>query len=98
MVAVSVEDTGTGIAPEDLPHIFERFYRADSSRSRATGGSGLGLTIARRLVESHSGTIGVESALGQGSRFTFTLPVARDVAQGDARRDGQREAAMAPLP
>jgi signal transduction histidine kinase len=98
MVAVSVADTGTGIAPEDLPHIFERFYRADSSRSRATGGSGLGLTIARRLVESHGGTIGVESALGQGSCFTFTLPIAPDVAQEDARRDGQREATVAPLP
>ena len=76
MVAISVEDSGSGIAPDDLPHIFERFYRADSSRARATGGSGLGLTITRRLVEAHGGAIGVESALGQGSRFTFTLPAA----------------------
>ena len=55
MVAIGVADTGVGIAPEDLPHVFERFYRADSSRSRETGGSGLGLTIARRIVESHGG-------------------------------------------
>jgi signal transduction histidine kinase len=76
MVAIGVADTGAGIAPEDLPHIFERFYRADSSRSRATGGSGLGLTIARRIVEAHGGTIDVASELGQGSKFTFTLPIA----------------------
>jgi signal transduction histidine kinase len=98
MVAVSVEDTGSGIAPEDLPHIFERFYRADSSRSRATGGSGLGLTIARRLVESHGGSIGVESAVGHGSRFTFTLPVATSTGQEQAQRDEQRAAVVTPLP
>ena len=73
-VAISVTDTGSGIAPEDLPHIFERFYRADSSRARATGGSGLGLTITRRLVEAHGGGIDAISTVGQGSRFTFTLP------------------------
>lgn len=76
MVALSVTDTGSGIAPEDLPRIFERFYRADSSRARATGGSGLGLTIARRLVEAHGGQIDVVSAVGEGSRFTITLPAA----------------------
>lgn len=75
-VALSVADTGIGIAPDDLPRIFERFYRADSSRARATGGSGLGLTITRRLVEAHGGRIDATSAVGQGSRFTFTLPVA----------------------
>lgn len=73
---VSVTDTGEGIPAEDLPYIFERFYRVDKSRSRATGGSGLGLTIARRLVEAHGGTIEVQSELGKGSRFTITLPVA----------------------
>jgi len=73
---VSVSDTGEGIPAEDLPHIFERFYRVDKSRARATGGSGLGLTIARRLVEAHGGRITVESKLGKGSRFSFTLPVA----------------------
>jgi len=75
-VAVSVSDTGEGIAPEHLPYIFERFYRADRSRSRATGGTGLGLAIARQLVEAHGGRIEVESEVGRGTRFTFTLPVA----------------------
>jgi signal transduction histidine kinase len=75
-VEVSVSDTGEGIPVEDLPHIFERFYRVDKSRSRATGGSGLGLTIARRLVEAHGGKITVQSELGKGSRFSFTLPIA----------------------
>jgi signal transduction histidine kinase len=72
---VTVADTGEGIPTEELPNIFERFYRVDKSRTRATGGSGLGLTIARRLVEAHGGKIEVESILGKGSRFTFTLPV-----------------------
>jgi len=75
-VEVSVSDTGEGIPAEDLPHIFERFYRVDKSRARATGGSGLGLTIAKRLIEAHGGTIVVQSKLGKGSRFSFTLPIA----------------------
>jgi signal transduction histidine kinase len=73
-VAVSVEDSGSGIAPEDLPHIFDQFYRGERSRSRESGGAGLGLAIARGLVEAHGGRITVESQPGQGSRFTFTLP------------------------
>jgi signal transduction histidine kinase len=72
---VSITDTGEGIPAEDLPMIFERFYRVDKSRARATGGSGLGLTITKRLVEAHGGTINVESQPGQGSTFTFTLPI-----------------------
>ena len=75
-IEVGVRDTGTGIAAEDLPYVFERFYRADKSRSRATGGAGLGLAIARQLVEAHGGRIEVESTPGQGTQFTFTLPVA----------------------
>lgn len=75
-VEVTVSDTGEGIPAEDLPHIFERFYRVDKSRARATGGSGLGLTIAKRLVEAHGGTIVVQSKLGEGSCFSFTVPVA----------------------
>ena len=75
-VEVSVSDTGEGIPAADLPNIFERFYRVDKSRARATGGSGLGLTIARRLVEAHGGKITVQSRVGKGSRFSFTLPIA----------------------
>jgi signal transduction histidine kinase len=72
--AFSVSDTGQGIAAEDLPRVFERFYRADRSRSRQTGGSGLGLPIARQVVDAHGGRIWAESTPGQGSRFTFVLP------------------------
>lgn len=74
MVKISVADTGLGIAPRDLPHVFDRFWRADKSRSRREGGSGLGLAIARQLVEAQSGKIGVESELGRGSCFWFELP------------------------
>ncbi|OGO19044.1 MAG: hypothetical protein A2Z15_06935 [Chloroflexi bacterium RBG_16_50_11] len=77
LVSISVSDTGEGVPPEDLPMIFERFYRVDKSRARTTGGSGLGLTIARRLVEAHGGTIEVKSRLGQGSTFTFTIPISK---------------------
>jgi signal transduction histidine kinase len=71
---VSVSDAGEGISAEDLPNIFERFYRVDKSRARATGGTGLGLTIAKRLVEAHGGEIKAQSELGKGSRFSFTIP------------------------
>jgi len=74
-VRVDVIDTGEGIPEEDLPNIFERFYRVDKSRARATGGSGIGLTIARRLVEAHGGNIEVHSDQGKGSCFSFTIPV-----------------------
>ena len=76
-IEVSVSDNGEGIPPEDLPHIFERFYRVDKSRAKATGGNGLGLTIAKRLVEAHGGKITVQSEVGKGSRFTFTIPTHR---------------------
>jgi two-component system sensor histidine kinase ResE len=75
LVKVSVTDTGEGIPAEELPNIFERFYRVDKSRTRATGGYGLGLIIAKRLVEAHGGRIEVHSKLGKGSRFSFTVPV-----------------------
>jgi signal transduction histidine kinase len=75
LVEVSVTDNGEGIPAEELPNIFERFYRVDKSRTRATGGSGLGLTIARRLVEAHGGELTVQSEPGKGSRFTFTIPL-----------------------
>ncbi len=73
-VSVSVADTGEGIPSEDLPRVFARLYRVDPSRARSTGGAGLGLTIAKHLIEAHGGTIRVESTLGEGSRFIFTLP------------------------
>lgn len=74
-VVFSVEDTGPGIPEEHLPHIFERFYRIDPSRSRQDGGTGVGLTIAKGLVEAMGGRIWAESRLGQGSVFRFTLPL-----------------------
>jgi signal transduction histidine kinase len=74
-VLISIQDTGEGIPPEHLPLIFERFYRVDKSRTRATGGSGLGLTIAKRIVDAHGGTISVVSEPGKGSTFTFSIPV-----------------------
>lgn len=73
-VTVSVADSGEGIAVEDLPYVFERFYRGEKSRSRMTGGAGLGLAIARGIVEAHGGSITVESRTGQGTQFTFILP------------------------
>jgi len=77
MMAFRVTDTGVGLTPEQLAHIFERFYRVDKSRSRALGGSGIGLTIAQSLARAMGGDIRVASAgLGQGSSFTFTLPQA----------------------
>ncbi len=70
-----VSDTGDGIPTRDLTRVFERFYRVDNARSRATGGTGLGLAIVKHVVESHGGSVGVESELGAGSRFTVLLPV-----------------------
>lgn len=79
-VAIAVEDSGSGIAPADLPHVFDRFYRADPARSKADGGTGLGLSIAKRLVEAHGGSVSVASAPGEGSTFTVRLPGRRAVA------------------
>ena len=75
-VEVSVTDTGEGIAPEHVPHVFERLYRADPSRDRRTGGAGLGLSVVKRLVEAHGGTATLESAPGRGTTVRFTLPIA----------------------
>lgn len=71
---VSVVDTGPGVSSKDLPHVFNRFWRADKSRARQQGGSGLGLAIAKQLIEAQRGQIGVDSEPGRGSRFWFTLP------------------------
>ncbi len=73
-VTLTVADTGEGIAPEDLPHVFDRFWRGDRARPHAGGHSGLGLAIARQLVLAHGGSITAESAPGQGTTFTITLP------------------------
>jgi signal transduction histidine kinase len=72
---VSVEDDGIGIPESDLPHVFERFRQVDGSPTRQHAGMGIGLSLARSLVELHGGTIWVESTMGEGSRFTFTLPI-----------------------
>lgn len=76
VVWIAVIDTGQGIAPEDLPHVFERFWRADRSRDRSSGGTGIGLAISKRLVDLQGGTIDVESQPNQGSTFRFSLPIA----------------------
>ncbi len=75
-VTLAVTDTGAGIAPEDLPHVFERFWRADKVRSREAGGTGLGLTIARQLADRHGARLEVTSAVGRGSTFRVTFPKA----------------------
>ncbi|MBK3587576.1 HAMP domain-containing histidine kinase [Streptomyces sp. MBT58] len=76
VVVIEVADTGTGIPAADLPYVFDRFWRAEKSRSRRTGGSGLGLAIVRKLAEAHGGTAGATSTEGQGSAFTLRLPAA----------------------
>ncbi|NMA85927.1 MAG: sensor histidine kinase, partial [Tissierellia bacterium] len=74
-VKITVEDNGTGIKEEDLPFIFERFYRADISRNSETGGTGLGLSITKSLVEAHGGRIYARSQIGKGTKFTILLPI-----------------------
>jgi len=80
-ISVEVTDTGSGIAPEHLPRIFERFYRADPARSRDQGGTGLGLSIVKHLVEAHGGRVDAESAPGRGTTIRFVLPPPAAVTQ-----------------
>jgi signal transduction histidine kinase len=74
LAAISVRDTGPGIEPQHLAHIFDRFYRVDKARSRTQGGTGLGLAIVKSIAESYGGRVTVESTVGQGSVFTVLLP------------------------
>jgi signal transduction histidine kinase len=90
-IDVVVADTGPGIPAEHLPHVFERFYRVDESRSRDDGGTGIGLAIARSVVEAHGGRIWAESEPGRGSAFTFELPVASTFGEPG----GERSSAVA---
>ena len=75
---ITVEDDGPGIPEDELPHIFERFYRADKSRNRLTGGSGLGLAIVRSIAEAHGGSVFAESHEGSGTIITVLLPICND--------------------
>ena len=99
--AVSVSDTGPGIPPDDLPRVFDRFYRVERSRSRGPGGTGLGLAIAKHIVEAHGGRITVTSRANAGSTFTFTLPAAPGSAAsrgGPAAPPPTRSASRPPAP
>ena len=92
-VRVTVADTGIGIAAQDLPHIFDRFWRFDKARSRGLGSSGLGLSIARSIAEVHGGRIAVESTLGKGTTFEVCLPLAQQTNNGQiANRELVRDA------
>ena len=90
MVDVRVKDDGPGIAAEALPRVFERFYRVDKARSREQGGTGLGLAIVKHVIHSHGGEVRVESELGKGSVFVFSLPLNRP-AEVDSSGHGSLE-------
>jgi signal transduction histidine kinase len=93
-VVITVKDHGQGVHPEDLAHVFTPFFRADRSRARATGGVGLGLTLARRIVEAHGGTIHMESNIGEGTAVVITLPLDASV---DRRDDPTVDAQVRPV-
>lgn len=90
--SIEIIDTGEGISPDHLPHVFDAFYRADNARSEEDHGSGLGLTIAKAIVEAHGGSISLQSEIAQGSRVTITLP-ARGSNVRVAPHDGKIELA-----
>jgi len=73
-IIIEVKDNGIGISEKEIPYIFERFYRSDTSRSKKTGGTGIGLTITKALIDAHRGSINVTSKLGKGSVFTVKIP------------------------
>jgi signal transduction histidine kinase len=96
---LSVADTGVGIAEEDLGQVFDRFYRADRSRSRHSGGAGLGLSIVKRVAEAHGGYATVASIPGRGSTFALWLPLPpAPEAAGESEADAQRLPEAAPAP
>jgi signal transduction histidine kinase len=91
-VTFTVEDHGAGIAPEDLPHVFTPFFRADRSRSRNTGGFGLGLSLARSIAEAHGGRLELASEAGRGTRATLVLPRSGPVQRRPPGGDDARAA------
>jgi two-component system sensor histidine kinase BaeS len=98
---LTVQDTGTGIAPRDLAHVFDRFFKADPARTHGAGrrSGGLGLAICRSIVESCGGTIGIESRLGEGTTVTVRLPATPPISPDPARRPvsaGPRPVAQTP--
>jgi len=97
-ITVSVTDTGIGVPPEDVSHLFQKFYRVDNADTREIGGTGLGLYISRRLIESNNGRIGVRSEFGKGSTFYVTLPRISHDRANELIQDAQQQAATVPAP
>jgi signal transduction histidine kinase len=96
-ISVSITDTGIGVPPEDVAHLFQKFYRVDNSDTREIGGTGLGLYISRRLIESNNGHIGVNSEYGKGSTFFITIPrISHDRADELIADQAQQAAAVPP--
>ena len=96
-ISITVRDTGVGISATDLPHVFDRFWRADRARSRASerGGFGLGLSISQWIVQAHGGTIAVVSRLGRGTIFTVVLPMVKESEGSTAAASSEAEVAEA---
>ena len=93
-LAIEVADSGTGIAPDELPYVFDRFYQVKNRRSRKKGGAGLGLSIARTIVAAHGGSITAESELGAGTRMTIRLPLAAPPETMEQSNPAQRRMAV----
>ena len=93
-VQMHVRDTGAGIPPENVPYIFEKFFQADNQAAAAAKGTGLGLAIAKTIVTAHGGTIGVESTLGAGTRFSISMPVRASGGRHHALDDHRVPAAV----